>query len=524
MPKYKIVNEGDSFFTIQGVPIFEMHTDRGFPCNTEWMNAAIKNHLHHKEGGYRPTIFVGHNVRGQEKESVGFLDNLVLRGKRLYADYVRVPKIMKEKIARNAFPSRSVEILPKSKRILALALLGSTTPHFPLPQMTYEEEDNETHLFFRSPEMAEMTEEQKKELYDNVAGIVNEAIPDAFAKFFKSDGEDGSEALVFVDTESGEEYAIPAALAAILAKAKGAGAAIKGAGAVAKGAGAAAGKAAGKVGRFVKRHPTAAGASAALAGGAVIGTAAHKRLQKRKYAVQGYQIDNETGVVYLDGEPLGEIFTYDEMAEVGMDVPTAVKKPQKLPKVGPTADPQLEISEDDVGIGSRNVAAAETAPPAVAGAIVQPLDRAESEQFEEEVATELYELQQEVDQLKTANALISEGRKAELYTKWLEDQRTAGVPVGDIEKTVDFMMSQTVEQVDAYKKLLMAQPKVAFAKAEETLSFARIGSTESEAEIKADYEQNKATYQTMGVSDKDLKYAKYVRINQAVGEIQPSAV
>ena len=45
-------------------------------------------------------------------------------------------------------------------------------------------------------------------------------------------------------------------------------------------------------------------------------------------------------------------------------------------------------------------------------------------------------------------------------------------------------------------------------------------STESEAEIKQEYEQNKPTYQALGVTDKDLKYAKFVRTNQAVGEVQ----
>lgn len=345
--------------------------------------------------------------------------------------------------------------------------------------------------------MVELTEEQKKELYANVAEVVNAAIPDAFAKFFKSDGDDADDDAVTIFTdEAGEQYAVPAALAAILAKAKGAG----------------------KVaGRFVKKHPGAAGGAA---GGLLAGSALERRAAgKRKYAAKGYQINDETGEIYLDGEGVGMVLTYEDMQAIGMDVPTAVKKPEKLPKVGPTADPQLEISEGDVGVGSRNVAATETDPGAPAGPFIQPLDRAESEQFEDEVATELYELQQEVGQLKTANALISEGRRAQEYTKWLNEQKTTGIPVGNIEKTVDFMMSQTPEQVDAYKKLLLEQPKVAFGKAEETLSFAR-GSAESEAEVKADYEQNKETFRALGVSDSDLKYAKYVRTNQAVGEIQ----
>ena len=133
-----------------------------------------------------------------------------------------------------------------------------------------------------------------------------------------------------------------------------------------------------------------------------------------------------------------------------------------------------------------------------------------------------YELQQSnerIGKLETANALITEGRRAEEYTKWLTSQRTSGVPVGDIEKTVEFMMTLEPEQVESHKKLLLSQPKVAFAKAEEIVNFAQIGDG-SETAIKQDYEQNKQTYQSMGVSAADLKWAGNVRTNRAVGEIQ----
>lgn len=495
MPKFKVVDEGDSFFTIQGVPIFEMHTDRGFPCDATWMNAAIKNHAVYKEGGHRPTIIIGHNVKGQEKESVGFLDQLVLKGKRLYADLVRVPRGIKEKIVRNSFPSRSVEILPKSQRILTLALLGGTTPHFPLPQMSYEEDNGETHLFFRSPEM-EMTEEMKKEIFAQVGEAVASSLPTAFEKFFKSDGDganEGDEPVAVFTDEAGQQYAVPAALAAVL-----------------KGAG----KVASKVAGTVAKHP---GHVAAGAGGFVAG-----RATKRKYAAEGYQISEETGEVYLDGELIGVVITYEDMQAAGMKVPTAVKKPDALPKIKPV-DPQLAIDASAVGVGSGNVAAGETAPGAIAGDLVQPLDRAESAQFESELDVTNYELLQahaRIDKLETANALITEGRRAEEYTKWLESQRTAGVPVGDIEKTVDFMMSLEPEQVESHKALLLSQPKVAFAKAEEIVNFSQIGDA-SEAAIKQDYEQNKAAYQAMGVNDKDLKYVPFVRINRGVGERQP---
>lgn len=228
MSKFRIVDEGDSFFTIKEIPIFELHTDRGFPCDTEWMNAAITQHHALKQQGYRPPIIIGHNVKGVEKEAVGFLDNLVLKGKQLYADLVRIPKEVKEKIVRNAFPSRSVEVLPQSKRILTLALLGGTTPHFTLPQMAYGNDSSETHLWFRSPDMLALTEDDKRELYALIGETVSKTVPEALKKFLKNDGEEAAavaapvEGLInYTDPDTGQEYTIPAALVAMLSKAKG---------------------------------------------------------------------------------------------------------------------------------------------------------------------------------------------------------------------------------------------------------------------------------------------------------------
>ena len=145
---FKIVPEPDGLgYTIKDVPIFETHNNRGFECDEQWLAEAIRNFEAMKKIGYRPVVIVGHNQKGVEKESSGFLDNLKIKEavnyagekvKQLYADLVRIPKELKEKIVRNAYPGRSVEILPKSKRILALALLGGTTPHFALPQMVYK--------------------------------------------------------------------------------------------------------------------------------------------------------------------------------------------------------------------------------------------------------------------------------------------------------------------------------------------------------------------------------------------------
>ena len=109
MSKNRFENEGDGLYTLRDVPIFEMHENRGFECNEEWMKGAIANFNSQKAAGYRPVVIIGHNVKGQEKENQGFVDNLKLKGQKLYADITRVSKSLKEKILSNAYPSRSVE-------------------------------------------------------------------------------------------------------------------------------------------------------------------------------------------------------------------------------------------------------------------------------------------------------------------------------------------------------------------------------------------------------------------------------
>ena len=133
--------QADGGFTVKDVPIFEEHSNRGYSCDTQWLQDAIVNHQKQKEAGYLPMVTVGHNKKDQptEKRCVAFLDNLVLKGKRLYADIVKVGGDMIDQLKSNEFPNRSVEVLPTSRRIVSMALLGGTTPHFTLPQMRYQE-------------------------------------------------------------------------------------------------------------------------------------------------------------------------------------------------------------------------------------------------------------------------------------------------------------------------------------------------------------------------------------------------
>lgn len=343
-------------------------------------------------------------------------------------------------------------------------------------------------------------DEQKKELYEIVGKAVSEAVPELLTKFLSDNGE-GEETEVFVDPDTGEEYAVPAALAKLLS------AGGKAAGTVAGARGKKGfGKAAGKVIGGVARHPAAAAAAGGAAGGVVAG-----RLSKRG---QGYAIDEDTGEVAFDGEPLGMIVTYTEMAEAGMDVPAAVKRPADLPKVS-EAKPALKISEGDVGPGSEDDPTLKTAVAPPGDALIQPLAREDSDQFTfEELEAQNYDLNQRLTTVETANALVTQGRRAEEYEKWLTDQKAAGVPISDIGKTVDYMMSQEPDAVEEFKKLLLASPKVAFGKLDEVKQF----DLANEDTIKADFVANKDTYLALGVNEKDLAYAKYIRTNRGVGE------
>lgn len=468
MANFKIVAENENFYTIKNVPIFEMHNDRGFPCDQNWMTEAINNHLKYKSQGHRPPIIIGHNTPGNEKEAIGFLDNLVLRGKQLYADLVRIPKQWKEKIVTNAYPSRSVEVLPTSKRILALALLGGTTPYFPLPQMVYQDsqdEHAETKLWFQSPiiRRTDMDAELKNEINATVA----EALKNTLTTYGLVPQAPVDETVELIDPTTGLEYANP-----IVAKAV---------------------AAAKKTGQVVKKHPVAAAGAAGVAAG---------RMSKSN----SYAINDQNLEVYQNGRPFGVIVTYEDMAEAGMQVPTAVKDPSALPDV--TAEtPDFTISEEDVGPESDFETELLNDPGAIAGTEVQPLNREDSDQFSlQTLKQQNYDLQRRLDTLENANKLINVGRRAEQYQKWLESQKQVGVPVGDIEATVKFMLSLTPEQAENHKQLLSSLPKIALS----TTPIETVKKFDLSADaLKTDYAANKPTYAALGVTDKDLQYANF---------------
>ena len=523
MKAFEIIDEGKGFSTIKDVPIFKMHDDRGFRCNDDWMIEAVQNHDRLKKEGYRPPIIVGHNRKGgEEKEASGFLDNLVIKGKMLYADLVRVPKKLKEKIVQNAFPNRSVEILPKSKRILCMALLGGTTPHFALPQMLYENAEKSKWYTYRRINM--LTEAMKQEIYELVGQAVGATIPEVLAQYMDvdDDANDYEDEVI----EDGESYAIPAGVGRAWQSSKGviskklaaarAARAAMGAGARTAGSAAAKHAKAAKeaslrhVRGVIRRHPITTAVSA-TAGGYLDGRAANTVKDKTK---KGYSINEDSGEVMYDGVPLGIVMSYEALAEAGMSVPTVTQHPEELPSIE-AGNPMLRISAEDVGIGSGDDDELSVDVSELDSDLVDGVDREESDQFMAELEAQNYDLHQRLATVETANALINEGRRAELYEQWLYEQKQLGTPVGDITKTVAYMMTQDAGAVEQFKQVLLEQPKVFLGSTDASAQFENI----DEAKIKADFNANRQMYKSLGVTEKDLQYSKHIRVNRGANEI-----
>jgi hypothetical protein len=426
MPSYKIEKEDDNFYTVRDVPIFATHEDRGFPCDAAWMAEAIQNHNNYSKTDFRPPIIIGHNKPGQaaEKEAYGFIDNLVLKGKQLYADFVRVPKAIKEKIIQNAYPNRSVEVLPKSKRIVALALLGGTTPHFALPQMVYGAADNETTLWYRSPEMS-LSDEMKQE--------IKAAVTEALTSYSAQTAEKAPSVSVKSSAEIVQCFE------------------------------------SGQIPELFE--------------------------------------DSETGFVYsraADGSyEQWPVWAVDRIAEMYEDpgvstVPSAA---------GTVVTPQTDGtgSEDEYG---------DVDLDDEGGMLEEIEDDSATDQFASDVTAELYNLRHEVAQLSNANALLQAGRKAEQLKVYLLGQKKLGSPIQNVDEVVDYLMTQNDEQIKTYKRMIEGSPKVALDINLSASTGGRVTDPVKNYDLTADVAANKKTYDMLGVSEADLKYAKFIGGNR----------
>lgn len=128
--EHRYIKNSDGTFNILEVPIFELGNHQGITYNDSWIKAALLNFEDLKKKEFLPRVIIGHTKEGTEKPAVGFLDNLKLQGKRVYADLIGLAEKTFNEVRTKAWPGRSVEVNPSKKKFTALALLGGTEPYF----------------------------------------------------------------------------------------------------------------------------------------------------------------------------------------------------------------------------------------------------------------------------------------------------------------------------------------------------------------------------------------------------------
>jgi hypothetical protein len=559
MPEWTIEPDGKGFFKILNVPIFQQHTNRGFDCNDEWMQDAITDFTARRAQGYRPVIVVGHNDRNTkqklkvEKKAYGFLDNLRQKGQLLYADMVKIPAKLMAAIKSNHYPNRSVEILPRSRRILALALLGGTSPHFTLPQMVFKNE--EESIWFRSPEMG-MSAEDKQEIMEMFQEAVQSnalpGVPEDELEVYELDAEefndymnaqedlpemfDGEDGYYYFADDDGEYYAVKkwlinkalkGRIGARRAKrwAKRRGQAAKDQMVNARIGARRAKRRVKREGRMLKedlkerakrmrdwarRNPGKTTALAAAGGGAVgadLGTSSAiadnyinemTRREKQRYAAdlgEGFELDYNTGELFYEGNKVGEV------VPTAADPETIRETSSPNPNIQPHEDVETTGLEQDPGDPETD--------------LIEELDDEDdnsvinNELMMDEESARLYDLEHQVSKLQTANQLLQAGRKFEHYKQYLTEAKQRGCPVGDVDQTVDFMMQLDEEQIQKFQQQLESSPKVSLGKGTQVMQF----NDNFVDELEQDYQQHANDYQAMGVNPEDLQYAQYVRVN-----------
>ena len=148
-PEFLPDPDKSGFFTSPNWPIMKLHQEGDFTCDQAWVSEAIKNHYYLKDhDDYLPGVIIGHTGKtGDEKPNKAFFDNPRLVGDTVFVDMIHMSPALRESIEDGQWPNRSVELLPRSKRIDRLALLGGTTPYFALPQTRGGKEPSRWYTF-----------------------------------------------------------------------------------------------------------------------------------------------------------------------------------------------------------------------------------------------------------------------------------------------------------------------------------------------------------------------------------------
>ncbi len=150
--RYSAKTNADGTLDIFDVPIVS-ELDKGeradlpeFEITPKWLAAALKRATARAARGYLPPIHIHHHDDGPPKERAGFfrikrVGDFDLAGKpvkTLFADLLRIPKAVAEKILSGELPYRSIEILNVNSEpeVDSLALLDSQPPQFRYPLLS----------------------------------------------------------------------------------------------------------------------------------------------------------------------------------------------------------------------------------------------------------------------------------------------------------------------------------------------------------------------------------------------------
>ena len=144
MIKYKWrtqIASGTSRYQIYSIPILTLDEERKITPETLFSTVQCFNK--DKEQGYLPRVFLGHHVKviNDEREGVGFLDNLTIKGDILYADLAGLTENGWYQIRTGAYSYVSIELY--KNEILGLALLSSSQPYFKFPPILLEEHESD---------------------------------------------------------------------------------------------------------------------------------------------------------------------------------------------------------------------------------------------------------------------------------------------------------------------------------------------------------------------------------------------
>lgn len=145
---FEIVPDDNNTVRINNVPIFSTYADvpqkRG-SVDESYLDDMVKTFWSLKSASvdafgdrfvWLPKVHVQHSSEdGPERPVVGFVDNLRRKGKVLYCDFRYLNSDFADALRSGTYPDRSIELDFKGRSLLSVALLGSSTPFFKLPQM-----------------------------------------------------------------------------------------------------------------------------------------------------------------------------------------------------------------------------------------------------------------------------------------------------------------------------------------------------------------------------------------------------